>query len=163
MGLAAFMTKKISVRDVTADNWEAVVDLELLEEQEDFVASNAYSLAESKYNAFAVPQAIYAGKKVVGFVMYETLHDEGEPEAYSIYRFMIDRRHQGHGYGRRALEQVLKEISKRPDSKRITICYVPNNANAKRFYASLGFKEIGLDDSGEMVAEIRLSEGFLSG
>ncbi|MEM8971446.1 MAG: GNAT family N-acetyltransferase [Pseudomonadota bacterium] len=149
------MTKKISLREVDAENWEEVVDLELEDEQEDYVASNAYSLAESKYNSYAVPRAIYAGKKVVGFLMYETLHEEDEPETYSIYRFMIDRRWQGKGYGRRALEQTLKDIGKRQDCRRITICYVPNNKTAKAFYASLGFEEVGLDDDGEMIAEIR--------
>lgn len=151
------MSKKVSVREVTADNWEKVVDLELLDEQEDFVASNAYSLAESKFNTYAVPRAIYAGKKVVGFLMYETLDEEGEPGTYSIYRFMIDRRQQGKGYGRKALEQTLKEISRQPNCRRITICYVPGNDNAKAFYASFGFAEIGIDEHGEMVAEIRLN------
>ena len=152
------MSKKITLREVNAENWEEVVDLELEEEQEDYVASNAYSIAESKFNTYAVPLAIYAGKKVVGFLMYETLHGEGEPETYSIYRFMIDRRWQGKGYGRRALEQTIKDIGRRSDCHRITICYVPDNEMAKGFYASLGFREVGLNDDGEMVAEIRLSE-----
>ncbi len=153
------MTKKLRLREVDAANWEEVVDLELEDEQEDYVASNAYSLAESKFNGYAVPLAIYAGKRVVGFLMYETLHEEDEPETYSIYRFMIDRRWQGKGYGRRALEQILKDIGQKSDCRRITICYVPNNKTAKEFYASLGFEEVGIDDDGEMIAEIRNREG----
>lgn len=148
------MTKKISLREVNAENWEEVVDLELEDEQEDYVASNAYSLAESKFNSYAVPLAIYAGKKVVGFLMYETLHEEGEPQTYSIYRLMIDRRWQGKGYGRRALELTLKDIGRKPDCRRITICYVPDNKTAKEFYRSLGFEEVGIDDDGEMIAEV---------
>lgn len=152
------MSKKISLRDVTADNWEAVVDLELTDEQEDYVASNAYSLAESKFNSYAHPMAIYAGRKIVGFVMYETLHEDGEPETYSVYRFMIDRRHQSKGYGRQAMEIVLRTISRKSDCRRIAICYLPDNKNAKAFYASLGFCEIGIDEHGEMVAEIRIAK-----
>ena len=148
------MTKKIRLKDVTADNWEAVTELKLAKGQKHTVAGNAYSLAESKFNPYAVPRAIYAGKKLVGFIMYETLHEEDEPNTYSIYRFMIDKRQQGKGYGRRALEQVIEEISRKEDCKRITICYVPSNTTAKQFYASIGFKDIGLDEDGEMIAEM---------
>ena len=65
------MRKRVKLADVTAGNWEAVVDLELDEAQEDLVASNAYSLAESKFDGHARPRAVYAGKRVVGFLMYE--------------------------------------------------------------------------------------------
>lgn len=148
------MTKKIRLKEVTADNWEAVTELKLAKEQRHVVADNAYSLAESKFNPYAVPRAIYAGKKLVGFIMYETLHEEDEPNTYSIYRFMIDRKQQGKGYGRRALEQVIEEISRKEDCKRITICYVPSNITAKQFYASIGFEDVGLDEDGEMIAEM---------
>jgi GNAT superfamily N-acetyltransferase len=99
------MAKEVRLKDVTAANWEAVVGLELTDDQEDMVASNAYSLAESKFTPLARPRAVYAGKSVVGFLMYEPLADEGKPQEVSIYRFMIDRKHQGKGYGRAALAQ----------------------------------------------------------
>ena len=83
------MAKKVRLRDVTADNWEEVVDLEVSDEQEDFVADNAYSLAESKFDPYVKPRAIYAGKRVVGFLMYESLESDGRPHDYSIYRLMI--------------------------------------------------------------------------
>jgi diamine N-acetyltransferase len=152
------MTKKIKLKDVTEDNWEEVTELELADDQKHLVADNSYSLAESKFNPYAVPRAIYAGKKLVGFIMYETLHEEDEPGTYSVYRFMIDKKHQGKGYGRRALQQALREISRNDDCRRITICYVPSNTTTKQFYASLGFRDIGLDEDGEMIAEILPSE-----
>jgi diamine N-acetyltransferase len=104
------MAKKVRLRDVTADNWEEVVDLEVSDEQEDFVADNAYSLAESKFDPYVKPRAIYAGKHVVGFLMYESLESDGKPHDYSIYRLMVDKRHQGRGYGRAALELAIDEI-----------------------------------------------------
>ena len=104
------MPKKVRLRDVTADNWEEVVDLKVSKDQKGFVASNAYSIAESKFDPYVKPRAIYAGKRAVGFLMYETLHYEGKPHDYSIYRLMIDKRQQGKGYGRRALEQAIDEI-----------------------------------------------------
>lgn len=66
----------IILRDVTKENWQACVGLRLAPEQEHFVASNAYSLAESKFMPTFIPQAIYAratpndAERMVGFAMY---------------------------------------------------------------------------------------------
>ena len=49
-----------------------------------------------------------------------------------------------------------KEIRACPDARRITICYKPDNATARKFYASLGFVETNIDELGEMIAEILL-------
>lgn len=146
--------KNVKLRDVTADNWENVVDLELLDDQQGFVASNAVSIAESKFNPHAVPKAIYAGKKLVGFLMFESLHEDGKPHEYSIYRFMIDKRHQGKGYGKAAMMLLLDLIREDRKLKRIEVCYMPDNAASRSLYVSLGFVEVGLDEDGEMIAEI---------
>jgi diamine N-acetyltransferase len=147
--------KEVTLEEVTADNWEEVVDLELAKGQKDLVAENVYSLAESKFNPHAIPRAIYAGRRLVGFIMYEPCVDDDRPHDYLIYRFMIDKKHQGKGYGRDALVRVIESIQESPDWNRITICYMPGNHAARKFYASLGFVETGSDDDGEIIAEIR--------
>jgi len=68
---------------------------------------------------------------------------------------MIDRRRQGKGYGRAALERVIDAIKEDPDWKCIRICYMPENQAARRFYGSLGFKDVGIDEDNEIIAEIR--------
>jgi diamine N-acetyltransferase len=150
------MARKISLKDVTADNWEAVADLELDSAQEDLVASNLYSIAESHYDPDARPRAIYAGKRVVGFLMYDVQRTKGKLREASIYRFMIDRKHQGKGYGRAALNKALEEIRAIPHVKRISISYMPENPVAGPFYASFGFKEVGRDRDGEVIAKLKL-------
>ncbi len=55
------------------------------------------------------------------------------------------------------MEVALLEIRGIPNLERITICYHPENALAQAFYASFGFKEIGLDDDGEMIAAIQIA------
>jgi diamine N-acetyltransferase len=149
------MSKQVTLADVTAGNWEAVIDLELHEEQKELLASNLYSIAQSRFDPCARPRAVYAGGELVGFLMYDVPDADDEPQA-SIYRFMIDKDHQGHGYGRAALELAIGEIRHFPRIKTVSICYMPDNAVAKRFYASLGFVETGLDDDGEMIAELAL-------
>lgn len=147
--------KTVRLADVTADNWEDVVDLELADDQQAMVASNAYSLAESKFSPLAQPRAVYAGRRVVGFLMYERLEEEGRPRVASIYRFMIDRRQQGKGYGRAALAAAIAEIRLDPRIRTISICYMPGNHAARRFYRSFGFLEIGRDEDGEVIAELK--------
>jgi diamine N-acetyltransferase len=150
------MRNDVRLAEVTAANWEAVADLELDADQEDLVASNVYSLAESKFDPDACPRAVYAGKRVVGFLMYDVSRGKGKSHKASIYRFMIDRRHQGKGYGRAALAQALDEIRQIPRIKKVSIAYMPDNPVAKPFYASFGFVEVGLDEDGEMIAELKL-------
>ena len=73
-----------------------------------------------------------------------------------IYRFMIDRKHQGKGYGRAALAAAIKEIAKLPGMKKVSICYMAGNLAARKFYAGFGFREVGRDTDGEVIAEMKL-------
>ena len=151
------MSKRVKLQDVTVHNWEEVTELSLRDDQDDYVASNSYSLAESKFNPYCVPKAIYAGKRLVGFVMWESLEEDDEPHEYSIYRLMIDQKHQGKGYGKAAMKLAIDAIRKGDRrAERIETCYVPDNEGSRRLYAGLGFKEVGVDDDGEIIAEIEL-------
>lgn len=147
------MRDEVKLKDVTADNWEAVAELKLEAAQEDLVASNLYSIAESKFDPDARPRAVYAGKRVVGFLMYDVSPKKLKA---SIYRFMIDRKHQGKGYGRAALSRALDEIRAIPQVRKISIRYMPENPVAKPFYGSFGFVEVGQDSDGETIAELAL-------
>lgn len=145
------MRNKVSLKAVTADNWEALADLELDAGQQDLVASNLYSIAEAQFDPDARPRAVYAGKRAVGFLMYDASRARA-----SIYRFMIDRKHQGKGYGRAALEKALDEIRAVPGVKSISIRYMAENPVAGPFYGSFGFVEVGKDRDGEVIAELKL-------
>jgi diamine N-acetyltransferase len=146
----------VTLQPITIDNFEAVMDMELPPEQARFLASNAYSIAQAHYYPDWQPRAIYCDGVPAGFALYD-VSGNGEAGHYAIYRLMVDHARQHQGIGRRALELLLAEIRGHADARRITICYKPDNATARRFYASLGFLETGIDELGEMVAEIRLS------
>ncbi|RXJ70417.1 GNAT family N-acetyltransferase [Veronia nyctiphanis] len=147
---------EISLKVVDKSDWEEVVDLELHQEQSQYVASNAYSLAEAAYFDSCVPQAIYMGDKIAGFSMYECLEDQGKKGEYSLNRLMVDKNYQGKGVGRKALNSLITEISEKEGFRRLTICYKPENEVAGKFYKSVGFQEIGVDEDGEMIAEIKI-------
>jgi pimeloyl-ACP methyl ester carboxylesterase/GNAT superfamily N-acetyltransferase len=147
----------IALREIGPENWRAVVDLELAGEQRDYVDPNAVSLAESRVHPWMLPLAIERGGEVVGFVMYSRWPDPREGN-YWIHRFMIDRRQQGKGYGRAALQAVIGRFEADPHCASLWVGYVPHNDLARRFYASLGFVEQGEAPwGGDWVAKLELS------
>jgi diamine N-acetyltransferase len=143
---------KISLHPVTQSNYEAVCELDVTKEQEEYVACNMWSLVESMFNEGYETRAIYLNEIVVGFFMWVYENQE----KVSIWRFMVDQKHQQKGIGRMALDLALAEIKLTPNLKTIEICYNPNNPVAKEFYASFGFIEVGMDEDGEdMLAVIK--------
>ncbi|TPK93045.1 GNAT family N-acetyltransferase [Mesorhizobium sp. B2-4-12] len=146
-------TLDIRLAPVTKANRALVASLELAPDQVDFVASNAESLKEARSDRDARPRVVMAGDRVVGFLMYEAPDDDDEAR---IYRFMIDRAWQGRGYGKAALRQVLDEIAGLGHVGHVSICYEPENEAARRLYRAAGFVEEGLDEDGEMIADLVL-------
>lgn len=140
------------------DNFEAIINLHVTKEQRDFVAANKDSLVHACVRMIdegkqVFPFGVYLGKKPVGFLMitYDVGEDDGtEPSAewflrnsYYIWRFMIDRRWQGRGYGRQALQLALDFIRTFPAGE-ATYCwlsYEPTNEVARKLYLSFGFVE----------------------
>jgi len=130
-----------------------VLKLSVSPEQSKFVATNAQSIAEAHFEPTAWFRAIYAGEVPVGFVMLATLPAEG---LYYVWRFMIDQRHQRHGYGRRAMETVIEHVRRQPNATRLTLSFVPDPNGPEGFYAKLGFVRTGEVDDGEVVAALAL-------
>lgn len=149
-------TVGIHIAPVTKANRALVTALQLAPEQMDFVASNADSLREARSDRDARPRAVIVGDQPVGFLMYEVPRDHDEAR---IYRFMIDRAWQGRGYGKAALRAVLEEIRGLGHIRHVSICYEPENEAARRLYRSAGFVEEGLDEDGEMIADLLLPAG----
>lgn len=146
----------VELRELTADNWRACVDLELEESQRGYLEPNAVSMAETPYHPWMLPLAIYAGDEMVGFVMYSDERDPRSPR-YWVHRLMIDRRHQGKGYGTAALQEVIRRIAAKPDGDELWIGYDRANQAARDFYARLGFTEQGEAPwGGDLVTMLRL-------
>lgn len=144
---------EVSLRQVTKENYEEVCELDVTNEQEDYVACNMWSIVESKYNDGYETRAIYMKEEPVGFFMWVK---ESEFKV-SIWRFMVDKKHQQKSIGRVSLNLALAEIKEVSGLKEIEICYSPKNPVAKAFYSSFGFSEVGMDkDDEDMLAVIKL-------
>ncbi|MBB1268128.1 GNAT family N-acetyltransferase [Shewanella sp. SR44-3] len=143
----------ITLRQISKENYEAVCDLEVTTEQEDYVSTNMWSLVESHYNDGYETRAIYKEEQPVGFFMWV----QESNTKVSIWRFMVDHNHQQQSVGRTALGLALTEIKSLANLAEIEICYSPSNPVAKGFYSSFGFIEIGMDEDNEdMLAIITL-------
>lgn len=145
---------EVRLEPIDRANRDAVLALALAADQQDYVADNASSLKEAKRDADARPRAVVAGNRIVGFLMYDASKDDDEA---LIYRFMIDHREQGRGYGRAALSALLGEIQSLRYVKDVVVCYMPENEAARHLYQTAGFVDEGLDEDGEMIARLSLS------
>lgn len=146
-------TKTVTLRPITRDNWIDCVSLTVSQEQRQFIASNAFSLAQAAYEPECTPLAVYAGETMVGFVMYVLDPDDGN---WWIYRLMIDAKHQGNGYGRAALDLAIARI-KRPNCNKVVISIEPANDVARRLYEARGFRATGAQINGEDVLELAIA------
>jgi diamine N-acetyltransferase len=141
----------VSLREVTKANVREVVTLEVAQEQSSYVATNAKSIAEAYFEPKAWFRAIGAGDDLVGFAM---VYRDPAAGIFYVWRFMIDARHQGRGYGRRAMELLLDE-ARADGAREVTLSVVPGEHSALDFYRRLGFEETGKIEHGEV--ELRLS------
>ncbi len=140
----------ITLREITKDNLRAAARLKVDPGQENFVASNAPSMAESKFRPSWVCLGIYAEEKMVGFMMHG-LDDEGQRW---IIRLMVDADQQGKGYGRKAMELILAQFRADPAIPAVGISYEVENKVAQKLYADLGFVETGDVIEGELIAKL---------
>lgn len=142
----------LHLETITKDNWLKAISLRVREDQVNFVASNAVSLAQLNFLENFHAKGIYLGEEMIGFALYGIDEDDHE---YWIYRMMIDQKHQGKGYGKEAIQLVINDIlaNKEERHQTITLSYEPENEHAKRIYEKIGFTEVdGFIISGEQVA-----------
>ena len=152
----------VSLRSIDETNWLVAVELSVNDEQDGFVWSNGNSLAQARYESWWIPLGIYIGDEMVGFVMHgrwpyqpvNAAHSLPTPGNDHIARVMIDKDHQGKGYGRAALVALIELINAQGNCRAIEVCFNPDNVVAEKLYASLGFVRTGRIIDGEV--EMRL-------
>jgi diamine N-acetyltransferase len=145
---------RVTLREITMDNFRDVIRLRVAESQTQFVASNMYSLAEAKADGVSNPFGIYAGEQLVGFIMYDI--NLSERRGY-ISRLMVDERFQTRGYGRAAMAEVVGRLRAVSGIDDIQTSFHPENQAAAALYSGLGFENTGELDDGEVVVRIRLT------
>lgn len=148
----------ICLKEIDESNWVDCVSLTTNKDGqhfvcEEFVASNVYSIAQSKIEKGWITRAIYAESTMIGFTMYGYCHEDN---FYEICRLMIDRKYQGKGYGKAALEKVIEEMKSFQDCNEIFLSFDPKNLIGKRLYESFHFKDTGKIIDDEVVYSLKL-------
>ena len=160
----------IRLEKVNHDNVWDLLKLRVRPDQTDFVADNTQSVVEAylalSVGGYAFPFGIFDGDTPVGFLMigFGTENDrwESEPQVnqgnYSLWRLMIDEKHQGRGYGKQAIRLALDFVKTFPrgPAEYCYLSYEPENEKAKALYHSFGFVENGEWDGDEIVAVLKL-------
>lgn len=144
----------VRLEPVSKANWLEAARLKVAEDQKEFVASNAFSIAEASFYPFSI-RAIYDDDTMVGFAMYG--YDDEEYGGYAIIRLMVDERYQRKGYGRAAMQLMIEELKAKPDCKAIFLSLVPENESARALYVSMGFEPDGRIIDEEVVYKLTIS------
>lgn len=136
----------VELREVTNDNLRAVLEMSVTDDQQNYVAPNAWTVAEHAYATEAWLRAIYADEEPVGLLL---LSERRKVPRYYVWRFMIDRHHQRQGYGRAAMELLIDHVRMLPDATELFLSHVPGPHGPYEFYRRLGFEETGREEGGE--------------
>lgn len=133
---------KIGFEAINEDNFAAVVQLKPREDQADYVAPNVYSLAQAyvyREEGDVFPYALTCHGEVVGFLLLEIDLDGAY---YLIWRLMIGQDHQGKGYGRQVIQQVI-DLAKEAKFKVVQANYVKGNQAMEHLLKDLASRPLG--------------------
>lgn len=149
---------KITFAEITKDNVNPIVRMNPGAVGERMVATNGISIAQGTYSKNAWFRAVMANDTPVGFVMLfdptldlEAAKAQDEAlDALYVWRFMIDFKHQGKGYGEQVMKLIIERAKSMPAINTVSLSYVQRDGNAKPFYELMGFRETGKVTDGEM-------------
>ena len=153
----------ITLQEIADGNVQSVLALRLAPGQERFVTSVADSFAEADEYPQGNPwfRAVYADGLPVGFVMLSWNVEPQPPEIngpWFLWKLLIDYQHQGKGYGREVVLQIV-ELVRGQGATELLTSHVPGEGGPAGFYARLGFVPTGeLDPHGEILLR-RIVEG----
>lgn len=141
---------KVALEPVDRNNYRRLFTMQLRPEQTKFVTPPRWTLARCYVRLFGdnfehLPYLIDTGEEVIGYCT--TACDPNSSDDYWIDDIMIDAEHQGRGYGRAAMVQVLRMIVARyPRCRAVQLTCFRSNTNAAALYVSLGFEPTGAVD-----------------
>lgn len=150
----------IRFEKVTPQNFEAVINLRLRDDQVGFLENNLYSLAESYVFPYMEPRAIYDDENLIGFMLYyfqpngvvremgpgegvHEIHADGKDYVY-FKRLMLDESWQGRGLGRAAMKAAADFFKiEYPSIAFVELMHYMDNDTGASLYESLGYESTG--------------------
>ena len=153
---------KITLRRVTTAMRDECIQLSVADGQTQWIANNVRSLEQADSDTGLTPFAIYEARArgwvkpnspMIGFAMIELAASVG-----FIMRLMIGESWQGRGFGRMAVQELVRRLRLYPDVEMIASSYRRDNAVMEKLLTSEGFEhwETGFPDSGPGEIFVRL-------
>jgi diamine N-acetyltransferase len=152
----------VTLRKITDQNRAAVLALGVPPEQQRFVGSVQDALDDAADYLQAKPwyRAVYADEEPVGFVQLSWNVQPQPPDIigpWFLWKILIDRRHQGRGYGAEVIRQVA-ELIRAEGATELLTSYVPADDGPADFYRRQGFTPTGTTDAtGEPMVRLPLT------
>jgi len=159
----------LKLKKINRKNVGEILKLEIFDNQKSFVATNNISIIEAYIaiteNNDVFTFGIYKDDTPIGFLMIGfdvNSDDEGAPRIakgnYNIWRLMIDKKFQGKGYGKKAMNLALEFVNTFlcGIAKYCWLSYESDNDIARQLYQSVGFVETDEKDGEEIVAILKL-------
>lgn len=148
--------KKVSIKRLSYSDTALVDDIHVDCSQSMFVSSPVQvmkTLSEVGSKNINIPYSIKLANETIGFftlnyfcniaVQADPVYFGGEQDC-RVESFMIDKRYQGKGYGKAAINEIIKLLHKEQlHIKGIKLSVNFLNKGAKLFYAKCGFKDTG--------------------
>lgn len=152
----------VELAEITRENLRDFLRLKVAPAQERFVASNAVSIAQAHFHPEAWFRGIRAGATPVGFAMLEdwSLDPARAPEDWrrepyvALWRFMIDERWQGLGFGAQAMRLLVERARAVPGARAMFLSFVEAEGGPEPFYRRFGFARTGEVSDGEQVMRL---------
>ena len=127
----------ITFREIDKSNYMECICLKVKDEQRGFVADNARSLVEARFEEGPYTRAVYSGDTMVGFVLFDY---DPEIPGWCMSRFMIGAQYQGQGLGKEAVSRFLDDAKERMGLLELYIHVELENTAAYELYQKLGFR-----------------------
>lgn len=149
--------ERVRLIELRDENFKGYFALRTHHSQERFVAPMTWSFAnalfpepEDGHPVVPVLRGIEADGEPAGFLMYADAVNAGTPDPY-LWRYLIDRRHQGRGIGARALDLWMEDLRAAGHTAVVT-SWVPGHGGPEPFYRKAGFAPTGELEDDEVVA-----------
>lgn len=149
--------RELTISKVNQENFRQCAKLEVADDQKPFVAPNLHTIAWAYVDQNLIPYAICEGETVVGLAAVEFVPENEDYDRHWVPRFMIGEQFQGKGYGRLAMEKIIRMIvGEHPQCERVRLSVVSENSHAIQFYKNIGFVE-----TDEMLEDERVMDYFI--
>lgn len=148
---------EVALTPITAETVKDYLGLATHRSQQRFVAPMQWSFAEALFPPVEdghqlVPRlyGVTADSVPAGFCMCV----EATPSTPSyLWRLLVDRMHQGRGIGRRAMVELVDQLT-REGTRSLRVSWVEGPGSPRPFYEAFGFRPTGEIAHGETVAQL---------